>query len=107
VGSNSPWLSPQWRNWGTSPASMPPESSCNSWVSSPQNILVGSDVGRVQSPKPATRMRVALSRKAPGRTATPPKSVGISNSGWKHNRKPSRTSVGKPRCGCVNAIDDC
>ena len=43
-----------------------------------------------------THARRALS-KAPGRIATRPKSVGISNCAWRRCPSPSRNSVGRPR----------
>jgi hypothetical protein len=71
----------------------------------PWNIPQGSDAGKVRSPQPAIFMRIARSWKAPGRTAIPPKSAGISNVDWYNHPKPSRTSAGKPKSDFANATD--
>jgi hypothetical protein len=71
----------------------------------PQNILRATIATKARSPKPATPMRAAPLSKGPGLTGIPRKSVVTANCGWKRCPKPSRTAVGKPRCGSANAPD--
>jgi hypothetical protein len=71
----------------------------------PRNIPQGSDAGKVRSPQPAILMRIARSWKAPGGTAIPTKTAGISNLDWYNHPKPSRTSAGKPKSDFANATN--
>ena len=72
----------------------------------PRNSPRANDANKGRLPKPVTPMPEGLWSKAPGPIAIPQKSVDTCNCDWKNTLKSSRTSVGKPRAGCVNATDD-
>jgi hypothetical protein len=56
------------------------------------------------SPKLAIPTLVVPSSKVPGPTGIPPRSAATCNSGWNSFRSQSKTSAGRRRCGCANAI---
>ena len=107
VACSSPWPSPWWPEMGDLTRFDTPRELMKFLGPDPLGIFLRrATPSRGRLPKPATPMPDASWSKAPGRTAIPPRSVDICNCDSKNNPKSSRTSVGRPRSGCVNATDD-
>jgi hypothetical protein len=98
--------SPAWPNAGRSPAARLPDTCCPIWACSLPHMPAGSDAGRGRLRKRATRLPDAPWATGRGRLASRRRSVATDNGGLKHHPKSSRTSAGKPRCGCVHATND-
>jgi transposase len=71
----------------------------------PSDYASGERLDTLRAPKPVIPMPAAPWSKGPGPTGIPPRSVATCNAGWKNSRHRSKTSAGKPKCGCANAFD--